>query len=249
MSGVQRALVAGGTSSIGGAVVRRLCARGCKVAFTGRNADKAAGLAKDTSASFLPCDARDETSVIKVAERVGEILGGLEGLVIALGALHTARLSETSDDAWDTVIETNVMAPFFFAKACLPLLAEQGGAIVTIGSGSAYWPELELGAYSVSKRALMCMTQILAVECALKGITANCVNPGEMVSQMSTLAGPPLSDIGVTPTPPIGRKAQAEDVAAAVDYFLTVDTGFCTGASLTVDGGLRAALRAAKVRQ
>jgi NAD(P)-dependent dehydrogenase (short-subunit alcohol dehydrogenase family) len=244
----RRVLVTGGTSTLGAAVAERLATKGDSVVITGRSQDRGTTVAEATGSVFIPGDIQEAGAVERIVRAAEKSLGGLDGLVLCAGVLHTARISETSDTDWDTLIDTNLIAPFMFARACMPALAADGGAIVAVASGTALWTEMELGAYSVSKRALLWMTQMLAVEGGPKGVTANAVCPGDTVAGMTSLvSAPSRRDLGPPATPPLGRLVAPADVAAAVDFFLGVDAAFCTGTSLTVDGGMRAALRANRV--
>ena len=246
----RRVLVAGGTGAIGGAVVERLRAAGTNVVFTGRNQARGEALARRTGATFVSGDVREPGAVAAIVDEVLVVLGGLDGLVLAAGVLHRAPLSETTDAAWDAVVETNVVAPFLFARSCLPALAASGGAIVAVVSGTADWPEAGLGAYSVSKRALLWMTRMLAVEGATRGVRANAVCPGHTSGGMSSLAdGVELDGAVSPPLPPSGSHTTLTDVAEAVAYLLSDASAGSTGAALAVDGGMLAALRAVKVRQ
>ena len=246
----RRVLVTGGTGAIGGAVVERLRAEGAEVIFTGRNRERAEALAQRTGACSVAGDVREPGAVDAIVAEALATLGGLDGLVIAAGVLHRAPLSETTDAAWDALIETNVVAPFLFARACLDALSDGGGAIVAIASGAADWPEAELGAYSVSKRALLWMTRMLAVEGATRGVRANAVCPGHTAAGMgSVVAGEALEDGKPPPVPPSGTHTTATEVAEAVAYLLSDAAAGSTGAALSVDGGMLAALRAVRVRQ
>ena len=246
----RRVLVTGGTGAIGGAVVERLRAEGAEVVFSGRNPSRGAALAGRTGATFVPGDVRESGAVAAIVAEALGVLGGLDGLVLAAGVLHRSPLSETTDDAWDALIETNVVAPFLFAGACLDALSDGGGAIVAIASGVADWPEAELGAYSVSKRALLWMTRMLAVEGATRGVRANAVCPGHTAAGMATVvAGTALPDGPSPPVPPSGSHTTATEVAEAVAYLLSDAAAGSTGATLSVDGGMLAALRAVRVRQ
>lgn len=247
---VRRVLVTGGTSTIGHSIIERLVDKGNQVVFTGRCGERGSTLAKATGSVFVQGDICESGTVDSIVQVAKDSLGGLDGLVLNAGVLHTARISQTSDADWDTVMETNLIAPFLFARACLSMLAERGGAIVAVASGTALWTEMELGAYSVSKRALLWMTQMLSVEAGLQGITVNAVCPGDTASGMSSFANEArVQDIATPDMPPLGRFTEPEDVAAAVDFFLGADAAFCTGTSLLVDGGMRAALRANKARK
>jgi NAD(P)-dependent dehydrogenase (short-subunit alcohol dehydrogenase family) len=245
----QRVLVTGGTSAIGRAIVERLTADGARVVFTGRDAERGAALAKATETTFVRADVREPDAIEIAVRDADEALDGLDGLVLGTGVLHEARVSETTDAAWDAVIETNLIAPYRFARACMPLLrVGDGGAIVAIASGTALWTEMELAAYSISKRALLWMTQMLAVEGAPHGVRVNAVCPGDTASGMTSFVnGRGPRDHGEALLPPIGRHAAPREIAAAVAFFLSPEASFCAGTWLTVDGGMRAALRASKV--
>ena len=243
-----RVLVTGGTSGIGSGIVEHLCGEGAHVVFTGRDRVRASVLAQAIGAAFVAAEMSEPMAITAMVEEAVRSLDGLDGLVLSAGVLHQARLSETSDDEWDEIIDVNVVAPFLVARACLPHLRSDGGAIVAIASGTALWPEMDLGAYSVSKRALLSMTQMLAVETAPDGVRVNAICPGDTAAGMSALVnglGP--RDHGPPVVPPMGRLATPADVAAAVAFLLSPDAGFCSGTFLTVDGAMRAALRAHRV--
>ena len=245
-----RVLVTGGTGAIGGAAVERLRADGAEVVFSGRNLSRGAELAGRTGAAFVPGDVAESGAADAIVAEALGILGGLDGLVLAAGVLHRSPLSETTDAAWDALIETNVVAPFLFARACLDALGDGGGAIVVIASGVADWPEAGLGAYSVSKRVLLWMTRMLAVEGATRGVRANAVCPGHTAAAMgSVVEGAAPGDGTSPPVPPSGTHTTATEVAEAVSYLLSDAAAGSTGAVLSVDGGLLAALRAVRVRQ
>jgi NAD(P)-dependent dehydrogenase (short-subunit alcohol dehydrogenase family) len=248
LAAARRVLVTGGTSALGSAIVERLTEEGDRIVFTGRNKKIGAALADTTGSIFFPGNIRQSKEIDDIVLGAKETLGGLDSLVLNAAVLQNARVSETSDSEWDAVIETNLIAPFLFARACMPMLAVGGGSIVAIVSGTALWTEMELGAYSISKRALLWMTQMLAVEGATQGVTVNAICPGDTESGMTANVGESHQrDLGPPVLPPLGRYSAPEDIASAVSFFLSADSAFCTGTSLTVDGGMRAALRASKV--
>ena len=218
--------------------------------LTGRNRARGEEVARRTGARFVAGDVREPGTVDATVAETLEILGGLDGLVLATGVICRATLSETTDAAWDSVIETNLVAPFLFARACLPALSSGGGAIVALASGAADWPESGLAAYSVSKRALLWMTRMLAVEGATHGVRANAVCPGHTSGGMSAPAdGVELGGAPMPPVPPSGDHTTATDIAEAVAYLLSDAAAGSTGSALSVDGGMLAALRAVRVRQ
>jgi NAD(P)-dependent dehydrogenase (short-subunit alcohol dehydrogenase family) len=245
-----RTLVTGGTSGIGAEIVRRLVSEGAPVVFTGRDARRGRKVAKDTGASFVRADATSAEDVARSVRQTVEALGGLDALVLNAGLLHEAPLSETADDDWDAILETNLVAPYRYVVAALPELRRAGGgSIVAVSSDAGVWPEVAIGAYSVSKRALDTFVQMIGMEAGPSGIRANAVCPGDTAPGMvTTTAG--RGEHGDTSTwlvPPLGRIGTAEDVAGAVAFFVSRDSAFCNGSILLVDGGMRAAVRATLV--
>ena len=244
-----RALVTGGTSGIGAAIVERLRNEGARVVFTGRDAERGGAVADRTGAGFVQADARDAAAVERSVAEAASRLGGLDAAVLNAGVLHAASLSQTSDEAWDAVMETNLLAPYRYAVACLPALRTAGGSITLVSSDAGVWPEVAIGAYSVSKRALIWLGQMLAVEGGPHGARVNVVCPGDTAPGMATFVGgrvDPGEPSGWL-LPPLGRVGSGADVAAAVAFFVSAEAAFCNGSVLLVDGGMRASLRATEV--
>ena len=245
-----RALVTGGTSGIGASIVERLRADGATVACTGRDQSRGRELAQRTGAAFIAADARDGAAVARSVEQAVAVLGGLDALVANAGVLHDAPLSSTSDEAWDAVLQTNLIGYYRYAVACLPHLRHAGGGSITmISSDAGVWGETSIAAYSVSKRAVNMLVQCLAVEAGPDGIRVNAVCPGDTAPGMATfVAG---RDEGGDPAtwtlPPLARVGTGEDVAGAVTFFASADGSFCNGSILLLDGGMRAAVRASAV--
>jgi meso-butanediol dehydrogenase/(S,S)-butanediol dehydrogenase/diacetyl reductase len=245
-----RALVTGGTSGIGSSIVERLRSEGASVVCTGRDQSRGRELADATGAEFIRADARDPEQVRSSVDQALAALGGLDALVANAGVLHAAPLSQTTDEAWDAVLETNLLGYFRYAVACLPhLRAAGGGSITMISSDAGIWGETAIAAYSVSKRAVNMLVQALAVEAGPHGVRVNAVCPGDTAPGMAThVAGRDESADPATWTlPPLGRVGTGTDVASAVAFFASEEGSFCNGAILLVDGGMRAALRANSV--
>jgi NAD(P)-dependent dehydrogenase (short-subunit alcohol dehydrogenase family) len=243
----KRILVTGGTSGIGEATVRRARDEGAGVVFTGRDLKRGRDIADRTGASFVAADVRDPAAVTHSIEEAVAQLGGLDAVVLNAGVLHEAPLSETSDEAWDAVMETNLIAPYRYAVACLPHLREAGGgSIVAMSSDAGVWVEPSIGVYSVSKRVLTWLAQMLAMEAGPHRIRVNVVCPGDTAPGMVTTTSG-RADFGDTSgwlVPPIGRIGTVQDMAAAVAFFLSDDSSFCNGAVLLVEGGMRASAHA-----
>ena len=246
-----RALVTGGSSGIGAAIVDRLRSEGARVVFTGRDARRGKAVAKKTAATFLRADATVDADVSKSVRTAVSKLGGLDALVLNAGVLHEAPLSETTDEAWDAVVETNLVAPYRYAVTCLPHLREgDGGSITVISSDAGVWPEVAIGAYSVSKRAVTMLGQMLGMEAGPTGVRVNIVCPGDTAPGMATHVDGRVEASDTAASwllPPLGRIGTTADVAGAVAFFVSDDSAFCNGSVLLVDGGMRAAVRSTLV--
>jgi NAD(P)-dependent dehydrogenase (short-subunit alcohol dehydrogenase family) len=242
----QHAFVTGGTSGIGEAIVALLAREGARVVFTGRDRERGERVARATGGTFVQADARDAAAVTDSVRAAVEKLGRLDVVVLNAGVLCEATLAETTDAQWDAVMSTNLTAMFRYARATLPALRETRGSMVLIASDAGVWGETPIGAYSVSKRALIMLTRMLAVEAGPGGVRVNAVCPGDTEpGMMTTVAGrdTPADTAGWT-RPPLGRLVGAGDVAEAVAFLASDAARSITGVDLLVDGGMRAALRA-----
>ncbi len=242
-----RALITGGTSGIGASIVERFRSEGATVACTGRDETRGRRVAAAMGASFIQADARAGNAVRNSVSEAVATLGGLDAVVTNAGVLHEAELSQTTDEAWDTVLGTNLVGYFLYAVACLPhLRASGGGSITMISSDAGVWGETAIAAYSVSKRAVNLLAQTLGVEAGPSGIRVNAVCPGDTAPGMATYVGArdESADPGTWTLPPLARVGTGTDVAGAVTFFASDDGSFCNGSILLVDGGMRAAQRA-----
>ncbi|MGA5821796.1 SDR family NAD(P)-dependent oxidoreductase [Kitasatospora sp. NPDC094028] len=238
------ALVTGGSRGIGAAVALRLAEDGADVALTYRGeAERAEEVAAKITAMgrtalAVRADGADEAAVHGAVAAVVERFGRLDVLVNNAGVGAVGPIGETTVEEIDTVLAVNVRAPYLYARAAAPHLAE-GGRIVTIGSCLAQrvaFPGAVL--YATSKAAMIGLTKALARELGPRGITANLVHPGPTDTDMNPAAGDSADfQRGFVA---LGRYGAAAEVAGAVAYLVGEDGRYVTGAELAVDGGFAA---------
>lgn len=237
-------LVCGGTGGIGRAIVRNLVGAGHRVVFSGRDAARGDALAAATGAGYIAHDpAENGAPVVRAAARQ---LGALDGLVLNAGTLVHSRLDATLPAQLRDTLHVNVTVPVTQAQTAAELMP-RGGAIVAVTSNAGHWGETEIGAYSVSKAALLAACRALAAQFGPLGVRVNTVSPGDTEPGMA----PSQAEFGdevFTALPPLGRLGRAEDTAAAVAFLLSDAADFATGADLLVDGGMHSALDAGRPR-
>lgn len=232
------ALVTGGSSGIGRAIVKTLAERGDRVVFTYRSqrgADETAALIRQIGgqAAAERCDLAQPAAVQALAKRIAEQYGGIDILVNCAGLSNTKPIGDIDEDEWDRMLDTNLKGPFFLTKAVFEQMQRaKYGRIVWITSIAGDRGGLYSGVhYSASKGGLAAMAKCFARLGAQYGITSNAVSPGVVETPMSREEGVPADDV------PLGRAAQPEEVAAAVRFLSSEEAGYITGATIDVNGG------------
>jgi NAD(P)-dependent dehydrogenase (short-subunit alcohol dehydrogenase family) len=246
------ALVTGGTSGLGAEMVRRFAAEGAAVVFTGRDPERGAGVAREAGASFVAADVRSDADTGRAVATAVETLGGLDVLVCNAGTGLVSPLLDTRPGELGRILDVNVTGCLRYARAALPHLEPRRGSMIHIASDAGVIGEDPIGAYSVSKAAVIMLGKLLAVDCGRRGVRSNVLCPGDIAPGMREMLAPGEAerpdDPSSWPVPPIGRIGEAADVAAAAVFLASDDAAFVNGAVILVDGGMRAAMRAAEIR-
>jgi NAD(P)-dependent dehydrogenase (short-subunit alcohol dehydrogenase family) len=237
------ALITGGNSGIGLATARLLLAQGARVAITGRDRAKLDQAVEELGGGVLAlqADLNKAADLAAVASAVGEAFGKLDIVFANAGISGPTPLGSTTYEAFQDIVNTNLTSVFFTVQAVLPLLRE-GSAIVLNGS---VMRELAVGgtaAYSASKAAITGMAKVFATELAPRGIRVNTVIPGATRTPIWTRgvrAGATLdaTEAALAPRIPLGRLAEAEEVANAVLFLASPLASGMTAAEIVVDGG------------
>ncbi|MEU8709706.1 2,3-dihydro-2,3-dihydroxybenzoate dehydrogenase [Streptomyces sp. NPDC048565] len=251
------ALVTGAGRGIGEAVVRALADRGARVLATDLAADGIAALEKtyDGLVTARTLDVTDPSAVEDLVARTEDTLGPLDIAVNVAGILRGSRVADLSDEEWAATFAVNTNGVFHVSRSVSRRMAGRGsGSIVTVASNAAGIPRTEMAAYAASKAAAVMFTKCLGLEVAADGVRCNTVSPGSTLTDMQrgmwaagdeeaaarrVVEGDPATyRTGI----PLGRIADASDIADAVAFLVSDRARHITMHDLYVDGG--ATLRA-----
>jgi NAD(P)-dependent dehydrogenase (short-subunit alcohol dehydrogenase family) len=218
----KRALVTGGASGIGAAVVQRLTEAGAEVVAADLNGG-------------VRLDVRDE-------RQVAPLMADLDILVNAAGIGSTTNAPDTPIEVWDDVLDVNARGTFLCCKHAIPgMVARGGGSIVNIASIAGLIGLRNRAAYCASKGAVVALTRALAVDHVGDGIRVNAVAPGTVdspwVRRLVEDVGESLDELKARQ--PMGRLGTPDEIAEAIVYLAGAE--FVTGTILSIDGGLTAA--------
>lgn len=174
--------------------------------------------------------------VVATAEKS---FGRIDLLVSNAGMYVAGALQDLDLDGWDRVLDVNVRATWLLARAGYPLLKESRGSIIVTASVSGLNPQPGLGAYAVSKAALIMLASQLAVEWAKDGIRTNMVSPGTVrTPNVEQFYRDPAIRARRERAVPLGRVATPEEIASVISFLASADASFCNGANIVADGGL-----------
>jgi 3-oxoacyl-[acyl-carrier protein] reductase len=224
------AIVTGGASGIGRATAELLAADdGVKVAVFDRNGE-------------IPVDVSDATSVARGVEEVRRTLGPIDIVVNAAGIPAGGPLDgERYVEVWEQTLAVNLTGAMLTVRACLDDLVRTGtGRIVNVASTEALSAGPLTSPYTVSKHGLLGFTRSLAVDLGGRGVTANCVCPGPILTGMTEDI--PAADRAkfARRHVPVGRYGHPEEVAYMIVALTAVEASFVNGAVIAVDGGMTA---------
>nr|WP_296765119.1 SDR family oxidoreductase [Rhodococcus sp. (in: high G+C Gram-positive bacteria)] len=237
------ALVTGGTSGIGRAIVTRLAGEGAHVFVTGRRQTEIDVLVDELGSSVTGI--RGDVSVLDDLDRtyatIADHGAGLDIVVANAGGGTFSTLADLQPEDFDQTFGINVRGTVFTVRKALPLLNADASIVIT-GSTSAARATASFGVYSASKAAIRQFGRVWAVELAGQGIRVNTVTPGPTDTPgLAGLASDPAEARALLESEarrvPLGRLGQPSEIADAVLFLSTPQASFITGTELFVDGG------------
>lgn len=242
-------VISGGTKGVARCAVRALAESGAYVFFSGRDAAAAQevidslGELRDR-AEFVATDLRSLSSCKALFDTAAERFGHIDGFINYSGNVSASSLIECSEETFDTIFDINVKAAFFCCQYAIKHMGEQGGSIVLCGSPHAWGGEIDRAAYTVSKGALMTLSEHIAQNYADKNIRCNhlvmgwTMTEGEMALRSSKgQTEQQLRDM-VSGIVPIGRIIEADEYIPMLIFLMSDDSKIMTGATLRMTGGL-----------
>lgn len=248
----KRALVTGGASGIGRAIVGRFLQEGAAVALCDIDAPACRAAGDELRVQgyrIIPLvgDVANAADAKRMVEEAVTFLGGLDILVNNAGIDTKGTVVTAADEDWDRQIAVNLTGVYRMSKYAIPeIIKAGGGAVVNVGSVAAFVGVANLAAYGASKGAVVQLTRNMASDFAADDVRVNSVNPGVVDTPLleracRSLAGPDGDWQGVkqayVETQLMKRAAHSSEVANAVLFLASDEASFITGTALMVDGG------------
>jgi 3-oxoacyl-[acyl-carrier protein] reductase len=236
-------LVAGGSSGIGKATVRRFLEEGGRVYVCGLEADEVRSTVGELSSlgsvDGMACDIGREDDVARLVDAAETALGSIDVLINNAGIAHKDAFLEIDVAEWDRILRVNLRGMFLVAQAVARRMVTRGsGVIVNMASTNALGGEELFAHYNASKGGVLQLTRTMAVELGRHGVRVNCLCPGfirtplnDAISDETFVAAYERDKI------PLGRAGTPEEVAAAYAFLASDDASFIHGEALVIDGG------------
>jgi meso-butanediol dehydrogenase/(S,S)-butanediol dehydrogenase/diacetyl reductase len=242
------ALISGGGTGIGAATARLFAAEGANVVVTGRRPEPIQAVAAEVGGLAVPGDTSDPAHAIEAVATATSTFGGLDVVVANAGVGFGGSVGDVGDEHWRRTLDVNLTGPMVLTRASLPAMLERGGgSVVLVSSVNGLVGTTDSAAYGTSKAGLLGLARSIAVDYGPRGIRANALCPGWVVTPMADEEMDELAaarGIGrqeaydlATAEVPLRRAATAEEIASCCLFLASDESSIVTGAVLVADGG------------
>lgn len=242
------ALITGGGTGVGAATARLFAREGAKVVVTGRRPGPIAAVAAEVGGLAVAGDTGDPAHAAEVVAAAVSSFGGIDVVVASAGGGAGGSVGDIDDAGWRRTFDTNLHGPMMLVRAALPVMLERGGgSIVLVASVNGMAAAPDSAAYDVSKASLIALARAIAVDYGPRGVRANALCPGWVITPMGDDAMDELGEAkGVgreeayaiaTADVPMRRAGTAEEMAACCLFLASDESSIVTGTSLVADGG------------
>ena len=248
-----RAIVTGAGSGIGRAIAVRFAQEGARVACADVNLESAQETLAllETPGVAARVDVSRENEMQALVASVIQELGGLECMVNNAGVGIAAKITDTTEDDWDRVMNVCMKGTFFGMKHAIPAIQASAhpdgtdGSVINMASIGSFVGLLDRAAYCAAKAGILGMTRAVALDHIPDGIRVNCIAPGTVdtpwVARITAgYDDPEAARVAMRARQPHGRLVTAEEIAAMAAYLASTEAASVVGAAMMVDGGMTA---------
>jgi NAD(P)-dependent dehydrogenase (short-subunit alcohol dehydrogenase family) len=242
------ALISGGGTGIGAAAARLFAREGASVVVTGRRLEPIEAVAAEVNGLAVAGDTTDPSHATEAVAAAVATFGGLDVVVANAGIGFGGSVGDVSDEHWQRTLDVNLTGPMVLTRAALPAMLERGGgSVVLVSSVNGLVGTTDSAAYGTSKAGLLGLARSIAVDYGPRGIRANTLCPGWVVTPM---ADEEMDELGAsmgigrqeaydlaTTDVPLRRPATAEEIASCCLFLASDESSIVTGAVLVADGG------------
>ena len=242
------AIITGGGSGIGAATARLFAREGAKVVVTGRRPEPIEAVAAEIGGIAIAGDTGDPAHAAEIVAAAVSNFGGIDVLVTSAGGGFGGSVGDVDDEHWRRTFDTNLNGPMMLTRAALPVMLQRGGgSIVLVASVNGMAAAQDSAAYDVSKAALIALARSIAVDYGPRGIRANALCPGWVITPMGDRS---MDELGATKgvdrqeaydlataDVPLRRAGSADEMAACCLFLASDESSIVTGTSLVADGG------------